>query len=136
MKMRYAGITLAGALLLMLGLCACESDNDKPPVNVAGDWSVTMNAVGQSSETFTLTLHQEGSSVASSGGEEIFMGSISGDTLTLHIEVSVPEDNATAKIALSGPVTETTMNLSGTMQMHFADGSKAEASVTLTGTRY
>lgn len=134
MRTRHVGILLAGTMLLMLGLCACESDNDKPPVNVAGSWTATMNGGGDT-ETQDITLRQDGSSVTGTDAEGTpITGSVSGDTLTL--SSSWTEDDGTAvKLSLSGHVTETTMNLSGTMDGVFRDGSKLSVAVTLTATK-
>lgn len=115
---------------LALCMCGCESDDDdSPTVDVTGTWSGTLTLLGES-DTGSITLTQQGSSVTGvDDGGTTWSGNVRGSTLTLRTEVN--EDGMLITVELSGPVTDTTMDLTGTIDASEADGSKMSGSAEM-----
>jgi hypothetical protein len=137
--MRYSiGLILMLALALGFGACA-EEGNGGEDADVAGDWEmsstvVTDNCDGRMSQTFLMTITQEGSNLTVETPEVTFSGTVSGNRIQMN--GSFPEDNGTVTVNATLVVSGDGNSMEGSDNWTWTDGSSScSGSDSLRATR-
>jgi hypothetical protein len=126
--MRYLVGLICVLALPVLGLAACGDGNGSESANVAGDWEMTSTVVtdncdGRTSQTFPMTITQEGNNLAVETSELTFSGTIHGNQIQM--SGSFAEDGGTVTVNATLTVYDDANSMQGSDSWTWTDGSES-----------
>lgn len=137
--MRYV-LGSIGVLALSVALVACGSEEGcAEPADVTGEWQMTSTVVsdscdGRMSQTFPMTITQEGNALTAEAPELSFSGTICGSQIQM--KGSFPEDGGTVTVNATLTVSADGNSMQGTDNWTWTDSSEScSGSDSLSATR-
>jgi hypothetical protein len=140
--MRKALNTALAAAFVTAALTACSDDSSEPTttLDIAGTWTITENVDGTDcgdgtyTDTYDLSVSQNGSSITVGIGGLTFSGTLNGSNLTW--SGSFPEDGGTTSVNITATVASSGDSLSGSSTWGWSDGVESCAGTsTFTGVK-
>lgn len=137
--MRYlVSLVFVSALSVAFVACGGEGADCAEPVDVAGEWEMTSTVVsdncdGRMSQTFRMTITQDGNALTAETPELTFSGTICGNQIQM--SGSFPEDDGTVTVNATLDVSAEGDSMQGSDTWTWTDGSEScSGSDSLSGT--